>query len=164
MSDKVTAVEKSEKTKDPRKVELGKKLAKISKEAKERKARQCEAVKCDLEQSEKNERSFTKEINDYVDFKFLVGGVTIVAVLGGLYYAYKSDKRSESELSERERIDRRSQKQSFSDSASEVQSERDINRRSQATKLQDKKVKTINNEFEINKCKPSTKLSCIENL
>ena len=95
MSDKVTAVEKSEKTKDPRKVELGKKLAKISKEAKERKARQrkaqCEAVERELD---RDEHSFTKEINDYVDFRFIVGGVTIVAALGGLYYAYKSDKRS----------------------------------------------------------------------
>ena len=43
--EKVTAVEKSDnvKAKDPRKVELGKRLAKISKEAKERKARQREA-------------------------------------------------------------------------------------------------------------------------
>ena len=41
--DKVTAVEKSESikaVKDPRKVELGKRLAKISRETKERKARQ----------------------------------------------------------------------------------------------------------------------------
>ena len=34
---KITTVEKTEKVKDPRKVELGKRLAKISKEAKERK-------------------------------------------------------------------------------------------------------------------------------
>ena len=32
---KITTVEKSEKVKDPRKVELGKRLGKISKEAKE---------------------------------------------------------------------------------------------------------------------------------
>ena len=34
---KITTVEKTVKVKDPRKVELGKRLAKISKEAKERK-------------------------------------------------------------------------------------------------------------------------------
>ena len=39
-SEKITAVEKTAKVKDSRKVELGKRLAKISREAKERKARQ----------------------------------------------------------------------------------------------------------------------------
>ena len=39
-STEITTVEKTEKVKDPRKVELGKRLAKISREAKERKARQ----------------------------------------------------------------------------------------------------------------------------
>ena len=42
---KITTVEKSAKVKDPRKVELGKRLAKISREAKERKARQREVKK-----------------------------------------------------------------------------------------------------------------------
>ena len=36
---KITTVEKTEKVKDPRKVELGKRLTKISREAKERKAK-----------------------------------------------------------------------------------------------------------------------------
>ena len=45
--EKVTSVKQQagEKVKDPKKVELGKKLAKISKEAKERKARQCKALR-----------------------------------------------------------------------------------------------------------------------
>ena len=73
-------------------MELGKRLAKISKEAKERKARQRESEREQLERSEKNE---AEEINRIVDFRYIVGGVTIVAALGGLYYAYKSDKRFE---------------------------------------------------------------------
>ena len=92
---KVTSVEKSDnvKAKDPRKVELGKKLAKISKEAKERKARQ--QIEADREAGHERTR-FSKEINDYLDFipfRYLVGGVTIVAAIGGLYYAYKNDTR-----------------------------------------------------------------------
>ena len=94
-ADKVTAVEKSEKVKDPRKVELGKKLAKISKEAKERKAK----MWSESDREAGNEKTrFAKEINriadlsGYVDFRYLVDGVTIVAALGGLYYAYKNDK------------------------------------------------------------------------
>ena len=98
-SDKVTAVEKSEsskavKVKDPRKVELGKRLAKISREAKERKARQ--RSKVENKQSPKENRTrvrFAKEITDYIDFRYFIGGVTLVATLGGLYYSYKRDKR-----------------------------------------------------------------------
>ena len=96
---KVTSVEKSDnvKAKDPRKVELGKRLAKISKEAKERKARQCKQSEEDQREVGHEKTNFSKEINDYVDFRpsalrYLVGSVTIVAVLGGLYYAYKNDK------------------------------------------------------------------------
>ena len=47
-SSKITKVEKSEKIKDPRRVEAGKRLPAISRDAKERKARQradAEAVK-----------------------------------------------------------------------------------------------------------------------
>ena len=131
--EKVTAVEKSVKEKDPRKVELGKRLAKISREAKERKAKQRSEV-------ENHERTrFAKEINDYVDLRYFVGGVMVVVALGGLYYAYKRDKRQSEELkwSERER--------------------------SKRSEHEDKKVKTINkNDYEITKCKP---LKCsIENL
>ena len=39
-AEKITSVEKSVKIKDPKRVELGKRLGKISKEAKERKAKQ----------------------------------------------------------------------------------------------------------------------------
>ena len=71
---KITTVEKSAKVKDPRKVELAKRLAKISKEAKERKARL---------------REEKKEILDYINFRYVVGGVTLIAMVGGLYFAYK---------------------------------------------------------------------------
>ena len=83
--DKVTAVEKTAKVKDPRKVELGKRLAKISREAKERKARQ----RKEAETEAVNQR----EITDYIDFKYFIGGVGLVVALGGLYYSYKRDKR-----------------------------------------------------------------------
>ena len=130
---KVTAVEKSVKTKDPRKVELGKRLAKISKEAKERKARQREANQEAVRELDQSERSVAEEINDYVDFRYIVGGVTIVAALGGLYYAYKSDKRFERSDPKGDGVDERSDRLKGS---SEVQ-----------------KVKTINkNDYEITKC------------
>ena len=73
---KITTVEKSAK------VELGKRLAKISKEAKERKAR--------LRKSDK----VKKEILDYIDFKYVVGGVMLIAAVGGLYFAYKEEKKN----------------------------------------------------------------------
>ena len=78
-SAKVTAVEK------PRKVKLGKRLAKISREAKERKARQ----RKEAETEAVNQR----EITDYIDFKYFIGGVGLVVALGGLYCSYKKDKR-----------------------------------------------------------------------
>ena len=138
--DKVTSVEKTEKVKDPRKVELGKRLAKISREAKERKAK----LQSEVENRERTH--FTKEINDYVDFRYFVGGVTVVAALGGLYYAYKRDKRQSEELKRSE--------QSESDQSESDQSERE---------RKDKKVKTINkNDYIITKCKPSK--CSIENL
>ena len=78
---KITTVEKSAKVKDPRKVELGKRLAKISREAKERKARQ----RKEAETEAVNQR----EITDYIDFRYFIGG---------LYYSYKKDKREEKEI------------------------------------------------------------------
>ena len=135
---KVTAVEKSEKTKDPRKVELGKKLAKISKEAKERKAKQREVIEC--KRDHVSEISVAEEINDYLDFRYIVGGVTIVAALGGLYYAYKNDVR----LAIHNRVSEQSEKV------------KTINKNDSEPK------------YEITKCKPShlamDTLSCIENL
>ena len=107
--DKVTSVNKTggqqvgERTKDPRKVELGKKLAKISKEAKERKARQQSqrieeetrrATESIERKVDRDDRSLA-DFSSYVDFRYIVGGVTIVAALGGLFYAYKNDKRFE---------------------------------------------------------------------
>ena len=152
--EKVTSVEKSEKAKNPKRVELGKKLAKISKEAKERKARHHEA-QCEAELERKvdrDDRSLAEEINDYVDFRYIVGGVTIVAALGGLYYAYKSDKRLE--RSESERSKRSESKLSEQNERSESESE-----------SKNKKVNIINkNDYEITKCNPPTSKSCIENL
>ena len=163
-NDKITAVEKSDnvKAKDPRKVELGKRLAKISKEAKERKAKHHEMLREQREQSEAIERkvdrdnqSLAEEINEYVDFRYFVGGVTIVAALGGLYYAYKSDKRQSE--SEREWLEQ-------SESEQSKQSESEPSERLELSERENKKVKILNkNDYEITKCKPST-MSCIENL
>ena len=134
-NEKITSDKKSEKIKDPRKVELGKRLAKISREAKERKAR----MRSEADREAGHERTrFAKEINDYVDFRYFVGGVMVVA-LWGLYYAYKRDQRQSEEFKQSER------------------------ERSEWSEREDKKVKTINkNEYETTKCKPS---KCfIENL
>ena len=89
--DKVTAVEKSDKVKDPRKVELGKRLGKISREAKERKARQ---------QLEREHNEKAEGINWNIDFGYVVGGAGLVTAVGSLYFAYKKDKR-DSKQSER---------------------------------------------------------------
>ena len=61
---------------------MGKRLAKISKEAKARKARERE-----------NASKTKREILDYLDFNYFVGGVTFIAAVVGLYYAWKKDKR-----------------------------------------------------------------------
>ena len=84
-SPKITKVEKSEKIKDPRKVEAGKRLAVISREAKKRKARKRSAVV----------KSEQREISDYIDYRYFIGGVGVVAAVGGLYFAYKRDNREE---------------------------------------------------------------------
>ena len=86
---KLTAVEKTAKVKDPRKVELGKRLAKISKEAKERKARERQ-----LEADKVKKREQT-EMTDCIDFRYLVGFAGLVSTIGCLCFAYKNDKREE---------------------------------------------------------------------
>ena len=70
--------EKSEKIKDPRKVEAGKRLAAISREAKERKARASEPSSANSE---------TKECCISTEYKYIIGGVRLVAAVGGLYFA-----------------------------------------------------------------------------
>ena len=93
---KITTVEKTAKVKDPRRVELGKRLAKISREAKERKARQRESAK-----------------REYIDFKYIVGGVAIFAGFIGIYFAYKKDKREiREEKLEENKIIKKEEKQS----------------------------------------------------
>ena len=97
-STEITTVEKTEKVKDPRKVELGKRLAKISREAKERKARQwseAEAARVEKEAKSDHEMDNQREITDYIDFRYFIGGVGLVAALGGLYYSYKREIREE---------------------------------------------------------------------
>ena len=59
-------------------VELGKKLGKISKQAKERKRLERESAKSKI---------------NYFEFKYVVGGVTILGGIFGIYFAYKKDKR-----------------------------------------------------------------------
>ena len=89
MSDtpKITKAEKSEKIKDPRKVEAGNRFAAISREAKERKARERTAA----EKTETN----TEDCCTSIEYKYIIGGVGVVAAVGGLYFAYKRDRREE---------------------------------------------------------------------
>ena len=79
---KITSSEKSFKIKDPKRVELGKRLAKISKEVKARK---------------KLERESAKSKIEMIDFKYVVGGVAILGGIFGIYFAYKKDKRETKE-------------------------------------------------------------------
>ena len=62
---KITSSEKSVKIKDPKRVELGKKL----------------------------ERESAKSKIEMIDFKYVVGGVAILGGIFGIYFAYKKDKR-----------------------------------------------------------------------
>ena len=86
---KITSTEKSVKIKDPRRVELGKRLAKISKEAKARKAKERE-----------NASKIKREMLDYLNFNYLVGDVTLFATVVGLYYTWKKNKREIKEKKE----------------------------------------------------------------
>ena len=79
-STKITSVEK-EKIKDPRRVAQGKKLAAISREAKERKAKEREAV-MQAKLEEKQETSKFSFFNSYAII--LVIGI----VFGGYYFLY----------------------------------------------------------------------------
>ena len=40
----------------------------------------------------KNEKLEIIKIPDYIDFKYFIRGVTLVAAIGGLYFAYRQDK------------------------------------------------------------------------
>ena len=141
--EKVTSVEKSVKEKDPRKVELGKRLAEISKEAKERKAKQREEQHKEISKLDSDDKKMVNKINsianfsDYLDFRYLVGGVTIVTAIGGFYYAYKNDvpivKREQSEKSELNEAKEKSE--------------------------QSEKLKQSENNFEITKCNRPSNLT-----
>ena len=85
---KITSAEK-ERVKDPRRVEQGKKLAAISREAKERKARE-------RHQQETEAESKSESFNPYMVIISMVG-----VTLGGYYLLYlhrsnnKEDRREE---------------------------------------------------------------------
>ena len=160
--EKVTAVEKSEKTKDPRKVELGKKLAKISKEAKERKAR----MRNESARESEQEQSLAEEINEYVDFRYIVGGITIISALGGLYYAYKSDKIQTKLFEQNKALKQDDHVSELSDRAKRSDRTKSSGPQVQQRSCDREVLKQSDCEpkYENTKCKPSTKLSCIENL
>ena len=86
------------KAKDPRKVELGKRLAKILREAKERKARQRQMEESKVESEASKLEKEKGEIINYLDYRHFIGVLGLVISIGGLYYSYKRDKR-ESERS-----------------------------------------------------------------
>ena len=112
-SAKITAVKKTAKVKDPRKVEAGKRLAKISREAKERKAKQKQLIEAEAAKV---------EITDYIDFRYFIGSVGLVAALFGLY-SYNRDKieirensrANKLEHSEKEKEEKNSKQQSSRD-------------------------------------------------
>ena len=85
-SPKITKAEKSEKIKDPKKVEAGKRLAAISRKAKERKAKERTVV----------EKVETEDCCTSIDYKYSIRGVGVVAAVGGLSFAYKRDRREAS--------------------------------------------------------------------
>ena len=72
-SPKITKAEKSEKIKDPKKIEAGRRLAVISRKA--------------------IERTVMEKV-ETEDCCNSIGGVGVVAAVGGLYFAYKRDKRA----------------------------------------------------------------------
>ena len=82
---KITTVKKA---KDPRRVEAGKRLAAISKEARERKMRE------KIESENKHKEDETWNIN----YGALFGVLGVTAAFGALYYARRADKREVKKL------------------------------------------------------------------
>ena len=89
---KITSTEKSEKIKDPRRVEAGKRLAAISREAKEIKA-----TERSMREAMKNKQIEIIKLTDYIGLKYFIAGVTVVSAVGGLYVAYRQDKHEQKE-------------------------------------------------------------------
>ena len=77
-------------------MEAGKRLAAISREAKERKARQQSKAEAAMESKQK-EISKLVHFAHYIDWRFLFAGVGAVAAVGGLYFAFTKNKREEQE-------------------------------------------------------------------
>ena len=94
---KITSTEKSVKIKDPKRVELGKRLAKISKEAKARKKLERESAK--------NQKI------EMIDFKYVVGGVAVLAGIFGIYVSYKKDKRETKQEQRFEKVEEKIEEQ-----------------------------------------------------
>ena len=94
---KITSTEKSVKIKDPRRVELGKRLARISKEAKARKAKERESAK--------NQKM------EMIDFKYIVGGVAVLAGIFGIYFSWKKDKRETKQEQRFEKVEEKIEEQ-----------------------------------------------------
>ena len=51
-----------------------------------------------------------KEILDYIDFRYVVGGVTLIVAVGGLYFAYKKDNR---EIKEEEKEEKEEENKNY---------------------------------------------------
>ena len=88
---KITMVEK-EKVKDPRRVEQGKRLAAISREAKERKARdRAQRLKEEAEQQRKT------EAGSFTPYVFVISTIGIALCGYYLYHLYRSNDGKEEE-------------------------------------------------------------------
>ena len=91
-SPKITSVVKSERIKDPRRVAQGKKLAAISRQAKERKAKEGEA-KIREEEADRCE----EERESYLNASNGMMALIPVILLGGYYLFYLRKKEPEGE-------------------------------------------------------------------
>ena len=86
---KITKAEKSEKIKDPKKVEAGKRLAAISRKVRERTIVDVNAVSAE-----------TEDCSTSINYKYIVGGVGVVAAVGSLYFlCERSEVRYRREVS-----------------------------------------------------------------
>ena len=85
---KITSEEKTERTKDPRRVEAGKKLGAISRQAKEKKANREEANQA-LQASD----------TPYGEFSSIAAFLVASVVVGGIVYHYKTSQSQSKDVS-----------------------------------------------------------------
>ena len=76
----------TKKAKDPKRVEMGKKLAELSKAARERKAKQKRDAEADAEAAADSVVSVPTEAVA-INYGYLIGTVALLATIGSLYYA-----------------------------------------------------------------------------